>query len=211
MSVTPETIRILTADDHPLVREGIVALLSTTSDMQLVAEASSGQEAVEQFRRHRPDITLMDIQMPDMSGIDAIIAIRSEFPNARIIVLTTYRGDVLAQRALKAGAHSYLLKTQVRKDLMETIRAVHSGHKRINAEVAMGLAQHTTEEALSVRELKVLELIADGNSNKHIARELHIAEGTVKSHVKSILAKLQANDRTHAVALGLERGIIGVC
>ena len=207
---TVQRIRVLTADDHPLVREGVVALLSTAPDIEMVGEAANGLEALELFRALKPDITLMDMQMPGMSGIDAIIAIRTECPVARVIVLTTYSGDVLAQRALKAGAHSYLLKSQVRRDLVETIRSVNAGQRRITPEIAMELAQHAMEDGLSVRELRVLELIATGNSNKHIARALDIAEGTVKSHVKSILSKLQANDRTHAVTLGMSRGIIGV-
>jgi DNA-binding NarL/FixJ family response regulator len=176
------SIRILSVDDHPLVREGVAALITSTSDIELAGEAATGREAIEQFRRIRPDVTLMDLQMPDMNGIEAIAAIRSESRNARIIVLTTYQGDVMAQRALKAGAQAYLLKSKVRNDLLETIRAVHSGQRRINPEVAMQLAQHTTEDALSAREVAVLELIATGNSNKHVARELSITEGTVKSH-----------------------------
>jgi len=174
----------------------------------LVAEASNGREAIEQFRSHRPDITLMDLQMPDMSGIDAIIAIRSEFPDARIIVLTTYAGDVLCKRAIRAGARAYILKGNVRKDLLDTIRAVRAGKKLIHAEVATELAIHGTDDALSEREIEVLSLIAAGNSNKLIADQLNISEDTVKGHIKRILSKLGANDRTHAVTVGLKRGII---
>jgi DNA-binding NarL/FixJ family response regulator len=195
-------------DDHPLLREGIAALIANTTDMKLVAEAANGHEALEQFRAHRPDVTLMDLQMPGMSGIDAIIAIRSEYPAARIIVLTTYAGDVLARRALKAGAQAYLLKSHVRKDLLDTIRAVNVGQKRIDPEVAVELAGHTLDDGLTQRETEVLALIAAGNSNKLIGDQLSISEETTKSHVKNITAKLGANDRTHAVTLGLQRGII---
>lgn len=201
-------IRILAVDDHALLRKGIRALVSAEPDMQLVAEASNGREAIAEFKKHLPDITLMDLQMPEMSGIECIIAIRSDFPSARIIVLTTYPGDVQVVRALKAGARGYLLKGQVNKDLPEVIRAVHSGQKRIPPEVAMELAEHTAEDDLSSREIEVLRLIADGNANKEIAGKLCIAEETVKSHIANILAKLQANDRTHAVTTALKRGII---
>jgi DNA-binding NarL/FixJ family response regulator len=201
-------IRILTADDHALLRQGIAALVAIEPDMELVAQASTGREAIEQFRRQQPDITLMDLQMPDISGIEAIIAIRSEFPNARIVVLTTYSGDVQVVRALKAGARGYLLKGNVHTDLLETIRAVHAGGKRIPPEVAAELAGHTGEEQLTTRELGILKLIAKGNANKEIAAQLSIAEDTVKSHVGNILEKLAANDRTHAVTIGLKRGII---
>jgi len=201
-------IRILTVDDHPLLREGIAALVSAESDMKLVAEASNGKDAIEQFRLHRPDVTLMDLQMPGLNGIEAIIAIRTEFHNARIIVLTTYTGDVQVLRALKAGARAYILKGHVHRELLDTIRVVHAGQKRIPPEVAAALADHSTEEALSLREIDVLRLIASGNANKEIAAQLSIAEETVKSHVTNILAKLGANDRTHAVTLALKRGII---
>jgi len=200
-------IRVLSVDDHPLLREGIAALLENHGDMELVAEASDGREALEQFRRHRPDITLMDLQMPQMSGIDAMSAIRAEFPDARIIVLTTHAGDVQVSRALKAGARAYLLKGMLRKELLDTIRAVHAGQKRLSSEVAAEIAEHATDEALSPREVGVLRLVAGGNANKEIAAQLSLTEETVKSHLRSILAKLGANDRTHAVAIGLKRGI----
>jgi DNA-binding NarL/FixJ family response regulator len=200
-------IRILTVDDHPLLREGIAALINAESDMQLIAEGANGREAIELFRLHRPDVTLMDMQMPDVNGIEAIIAIRSEFPNARIVVLTTYTGDVQALRALKAGARAYLLKGRVHRELLEIIRAVHSGQKRIPPEVAADLAEHSTDDHLTAREIDVLRLIAAGNANKEIAVQLSIAEETVKSHITSILSKLGANDRTHAVAIGLKRGV----
>jgi DNA-binding NarL/FixJ family response regulator len=202
------SIRILTVDDHALLRNGIRRLISVESDMELVAEASSGREAVEQFRTHQPDIALMDLQMPDMNGIEAIIAIRGEFPDARIIVLSTYSGDVQVVRALKAGARAYLLKGSVNRELLSTIRAVHAGQKHIPAELASDLAEHTGEDQLSAREIEVLRLIADGNANKEIAARLDLAEDTVKRHVTNILSKLGANDRTHAVTIGLSRGII---
>ena len=201
-------IRILTVDDHPLLREGIAALVNAESDMESVAEASNGQEALEKFRLHRPDVTLMDLQMPALNGIEAIIGIRREFSNARIIVLTTYTGDVQVLRALKAGARAYILKGHVHRELLDTIRAVHTGQKRIPPEIAAELAAHAAEEDLSSREIEVLRLIAAGNANKQIAGQLSIAEETVKSHVTNILAKLGANDRTHAVTIGLKRGII---
>jgi DNA-binding NarL/FixJ family response regulator len=201
-------IRVLAVDDHALLREGIAALVNAESDMKLTAEASNGQEAIERFRLHRPDVTLMDLQMPVMNGIEAIIGIRSEFPEARIIVLTTYVGDVQALRALKAGARGYVLKGRVPRELLDTIRAVHAGQKRIPPEVAAELAEHAVEDELSSRELDVLQLIASGNANKEIAVRLSIVEDTVKSHVTNILAKLGANDRTHAVTIGLKRGII---
>ena len=208
MDGNPKRIRVLAVDDHPLLREGIAALIANQPDIELVGEASSGHEAIEKVRSLRPDVTLMDLQMPGMSGMDAIIAIRSEHPAARIVVLTTYGGDALAERALKAGAQAYVLKGLVRKDLLETIRVVHAGSKRISPEVAAELASHTGEAGLSAREIEVLSLVAVGQSNKIIAAQLFISEATAKGHVKSILAKLGANDRTHAVTLALRRGII---
>jgi DNA-binding NarL/FixJ family response regulator len=201
-------IGVLSVDDHPLLRQGIAALVNAESDMKLVAEAANGQEAIEKFRLHRPDVTLMDLQMPALNGIEAIIGIRSEFPNARIVVLTTYTGDVQVLRALKAGARGYILKGHVRRELLDTIRAVHAGQKRIPPEVAAELADHATDEDLTSRELDVLRLIAAGNANKAIAGQLSITDETVKSHITNILAKLGANDRTHAVAIALKRGII---
>src|SRR5579864_502932 len=208
MSAEGGSIRILVVDDHSLVREGIATFIAGQPDMRLVAEASNGREAIHQFREHRPDVTLMDLQMPEMNGLDAIIAIRNEFCEARIIVLYTYSGDVQVVRALKAGARGYLLKGSVNKELLATIRAVHAGQKRIPAELASGLAEHTGEDQLSEREMEVLRLIAAGNANKEIAAQLGLAEDTVKRHVTNILSKLGANDRTHAVTIGLKRGII---
>ena len=208
MSSAPKLIRILSVDDHPLLREGIAALVNAEADMKLVAEASNGQEAIEQFRLHRPDVTLMDLQMPGFNGIEAIIDIHNEFPNARIIVLTTYTGDVQVLRALRAGARGYILKGHVHRELLEAIRAVHAGKKRIPPEVAAELADHATEENLSSREIDVLRLIASGNANKIIADQLSISEETVKTHVTNILSKLGANDRTHAVMIAVKRGII---
>ncbi len=201
-------IRVLTVDDHPLLREGIAALIGTQSDMQLIGEASNGREALEQFRNHRPDITLMDLQMPEVSGIDAISAIRAEFTDARIIVLTTHSGDFQVSRALKAGVRAYLLKGLLREELLGTIRAVHVGQKRLSAEIAAEIAEHATDDVLTAREIDVLRLIAKGKANKEIAGGLSLAEETVKVHVKNILAKLGVNDRTHAVTVGLKRGII---
>ena len=208
MNIGPNLIRILAVDDHPMLREGIASLVASQSDMALVAEASTGREALEQFRNHQPDLTLMDLQMPDMDGIEAMVAIRDEFPEARIIVLTTYKGDVQVLRALKAGARAYLLKGLLRKELLETIRAVYAGQKRIPPEVAAVLADHAVDEALTAREIDVLRLIAGGNANKLIADQLSITEETVKGYVKSILSKLGASDRTHAVTVALKRGII---
>ena len=208
MNTGPNLIRILAVDDHPMLREGIASLVASQSDMELVAEASTGREALEQFRNYRPDLTLMDLQMPDMDGIEAMAAIRDEFPEARIIVLTTYKGDVQILRALKAGARAYLLKGLLRKELLETIRAVHRGEKRISPEVAAVLADHVVDEPLTSREIDVLRLIAGGTANKLIGDRLSITEETVKGYVKSILSKLGASDRTHAVTVALKRGII---
>jgi DNA-binding NarL/FixJ family response regulator len=204
----PSLIRILTVDDHPLLRSGIETLVNAEADMKLVAEASNGQQAIELYRLHRPDVTLMDLQMPEVSGAEAIAEIQSEFRDARIIVLTTYRGDAQILRALKAGARAYLLKSQLHRELLETIRAVHAGQKRIPPDIAAELAEHATDDALSSREIDVLRLIAAGNSNKLIADQLSIGEATVKSHVANILSKLSANDRAHAVTIGLKRGMI---
>ena len=203
-------IRILSVDDHQLLREGIAAVLEGQSDMTLVGQASNGREAIESFRQHRPDVTLMDLRMPDMSGIEAITAIRSDFPTARIIVLTTYAGDVQAAGALRAGASGYLLKNLVRKELLETIRAVHAGKRRVPPEIATDIAEHVADDALTEREVEVLRRVAAGKSNKMIAAELDISEGTVKTHMKSILPKLDASDRTHAVMIALKRGILDV-
>src|SRR5271169_3064180 len=210
MSGEPRLIRILTVDDHALLREGIAALLNAEPDMKLVAEASNGKEAIEKFRSHRPDVTLMDLQMPGLNGIEAIIKIRSEFPNARIIVLTTYTGDVQVVRALEAGARGYILKGNVHRELPQTIRAVDAGQRRIPDEIATDLAMHLADDRLTVREIEVLRLIATGNSNKMIADQLFIAEATVKGHVTNIISKLGANDRTHAVTIGLQRGIVEI-
>jgi DNA-binding NarL/FixJ family response regulator len=208
MNAPLSPIRILLADDHPVLRQGIQALAADERDMQFVAEAATGREAIEQFRKHRPDITLMDLQMPDMNGTDAMIAIRNEFPDARFIILTTYAGDVQISRALKAGARAYLIKSFLRKELLDTIRAVHAGQKRIPSDVAAQVADHIADDSLTFREIEVLKLIAAGNANKLIADQLSITEETVKGHVKNILSKLSANDRTHAVTIGLKRGII---
>jgi DNA-binding NarL/FixJ family response regulator len=201
-------IRILTVDDHQLLREGIAAVLDGQGDMTIVGQAGNGHEAIESFRRLRPDVTLMDLRMPDMSGLEAILAIRKEFPQARIIVLTTYAGDAQAAAALKAGASGYLLKNLVRKELIDTIRIVHGGKRRIPPEIATEIAEHVADDALSEREIEVLRRVAAGKSNKLIAAELDIAEGTVKTHMKSILPKLDASDRTHAVMIALKRGIL---
>jgi DNA-binding NarL/FixJ family response regulator len=208
MSSAPGLIRILTVDDHPLLREGIAVLVKSEADMKLVAEASNGEEAIEKFRLHRPDVTLMDLQMPSLNGTEAINRIRNEFPNAKIIVLSTYSGDVQVLRAIKAGARGYILKGHVGRELLEAIRSVHAGHKRIPPEIAAELADHAGDDALSSREMEVLRLIASGNSNKQIADKLSIGETTVKSHITNILSKLGANDRAHAVTIGLQRGII---
>ena len=203
-------IRILIVDDHPVLREGIAAVLASETDMVLVAEAANGRDAVEQFRAHRPDVTLMDIQMPVMNGTDAILAIRKDYPDARIIVLTTYSGDAQAVRAFKAGASGYLLKSMLRKELVETIRSVHGGRKRIPPEIAVEMAEHHTDDALTEREIEVLRQVAAGNANKVVALRLAISEETVKAHMRSILSKLGANDRTHAVTIALKRGIIEI-
>lgn len=208
MSEASAVIRILAVDDHPLIREGIAHLIARESDMQLVAEAESGREAIRQFREHRPDMALMDLQMPEMSGLDAIITIRKEFPEARIIVLTTFPGDAQVLRALKAGAQAYLLKTTLNTELRQTIRAVYAGRKSLSAEVSYELAEHATDDALTAAEIRVLRLIAAGNANKEIAAQLSISEETVKGQVSRILSKLGAKDRTHAVVIGLKRGVI---
>jgi DNA-binding NarL/FixJ family response regulator len=208
MTTDANPIRILLVDDHQLLRQGVSGLLADQPDMQLVGEASNGFEAIEQFRKHRPDITLLDLQMPELNGLDALIAIRAEFSEARVIILTTYRGDMQALRALKAGARAYLLKSLLRRELLDTIRAVHKGQKRIPPEVAAELAEHAADDHLTSREIEVLRLIAAGKANKLVASDLSITEETVKGHVKSILSKLGASDRTHAVTIALKRGII---
>jgi DNA-binding NarL/FixJ family response regulator len=210
MSGESKPIRILAVDDHPLVRQGIASLVGVQPDMALVAEASNGHDAIQQYRAQRPDVTLMDLQMPEMNGIDAIIAIRNDFPEARIIVLTTYVGDVQILRALKAGARAYLLKNLLHKELLETIRAVYSGKKNLSPDASYQLAEHATDDALSPGEISVLQLIAAGNANKQIADQLSITEETVKGRVKNILSKLGANDRTHAATIGIKRGIIEI-
>ena len=202
------SIRILSVDDHPLLREGIAMLIENQPDMVLVAQASTGNEAIQQFREHRPDVTLMDLRLPDMSGIDALITIRTESPDACVVMLTTYEGDVEIQRALQAGARGYLLKTTPAKELVEVIRQTYAGKKRIPAEVAAQLAEHMGEEALTAREIEVLKHLAEGNRNKDIADRLFISEETVKVHIKHIMEKLGANDRTQAVAIAVRRGII---
>jgi DNA-binding NarL/FixJ family response regulator len=206
--VASEPIRILAVDDHPLFRSGIAALVGTQPDMSLVAEAANGREAIHQFRLHRPDITLMDLQMPEMTGLDAMVAIRGEFPEAKVIVLTTYTGDVQVLRAMKTGARAYLLKSLLDKELLDTIRAVHAGKKSISPEASFELAEHATDELLTPAEVVVLRLIAAGNANKEIAAQLSVTEETIKGRVKNILSKLRANDRTHAAMIGIKRGII---
>ena len=208
MSDDTKQIRIMTVDDHPVLRQGIAALIADERDMTLVAEATNGREAIQQFRAHLPDVTLMDLQMPEMNGLDAMIAIRGEFADARIIILTTYTGDVQARRALQAGARAYLLKNSLHKELLDTIRAVHAGRKNHSPEVSFELAEHVAEDSLSPLEVRVLRLIAQGNSNKGIAARLSVSEDSVKGHVRNILSKLGANDRTHAAMIGVKRGII---
>jgi DNA-binding NarL/FixJ family response regulator len=208
VSYDPKSIRILTVDDHPIVRNGIAGLLEDQADLLLVGEASNGREAIQQFRAHRPDVILMDLQMPEMSGVDAIIAIRDEFPQARIIVLTTYTGDVQVVRALKAGAQGYLIKNLLHKELLDAIRKVHAGKKIVSQELTGEVVSHAADDSLTPAEIAVLRLIADGNANKQIASQLSISEETVKSRVKNILSKLGANDRTQAVTIALKRGII---
>jgi DNA-binding NarL/FixJ family response regulator len=203
-----DQIRILSVDDHPLVREGIATVINGQPDMQVVAQACSGCEAIQRFGEHRPDVTIMDLRLPDMSGIDAMIAIRSEFPEARFIILTTFSGDVEIQRALEAGAHAYVLKSMPPRELVEVIRQVHAGKKKIPSEIAAHLAEHYSDEPLTGREVEILRQLAGGNRNRDIAERLFIAEETVKAHIKHIMAKLGANDRTQAVAIGVRRGII---
>ena len=208
MSDDSKQIRILAVDDHPLLRQGIAGLIADESDMTLVAEAANGREAIQQFRTHRPDITLMDLQMPEINGLDAMVTILGEFPDARIIVLTTYSGDVQALRAIKAGARAYLLKNSLFRELLGAIRDVHSGRRTLSPEVSFQFAEHSAEESLTPVEVRVLRLIADGNTNKEIAALLSVTEDAVKGQVRSILSKLGANDRTHAAMIGLKRGII---
>jgi DNA-binding NarL/FixJ family response regulator len=208
MNTSSSQIRILAVDDHPIVRQGIAGLIAIQTDMVLVGEASNGRDAIQQFRTHHPDITLMDLQMPEMNGIDALIAIRNEFPDAKVIVLTTYIGDTQILRALKAGAQAYLLKNTLHKELLDTIRAVHAGRKTLSPEASFQVAEHATDDPLTPAEILVLRMIAAGNANKQIADQLSITEETVKSRVKNILSKLGANDRTHAAMIGLKRGII---
>ena len=201
-------IRLLAADDHPMLREGLAAVLSAQSDMVLVGEAHNGDEAVEAFRRLRPDVTLMDLQMPEMGGVEAISKIRHEDPKARIIVLTTYSGDVQAMRAMKAGAAGYLLKSSMRKELLEAIRAVHAGRRYLPPEIANAIALHAVDDTLSEREIATLRLVAEGKANKQIARELSLSEDTVKTHLKNVFTKLDVDDRTHAVTVAVRRGIL---
>ena len=203
-----DQIRIFCVDDHPLLRQGIAAIINNQSDMQLVAEAATGREAIQMYREHKPDVTLMDLRLPDISGIDSLIAIRTEFPEARIIMLTTFEGDVEIQRSLEAGARGYLLKSMPPNELVEVIRQVNAGKKRIPAELAAQLAEHLGDEALTEREIEVLQHIARGNRNRDIAKQLFISEETVKVHIKHIMEKLRANDRTQAVAIAVRRGII---
>ena len=208
MSNDPARIRILCVDDHPVVLQGISGFINVQPDMEVVAEAADGRAAIEQFRKHRPDITLLDLQMPEMSGFDALGTIRGEFPDARVIVLTTYTGDVQALRAIKAGARGYLLKNALHKELLESIRAVHNGRKAVSPDISFDLADHATDDALTAAEIRVLRLISAGNANKEIAAKLTLSEETVKKQVRNILSKLGAKDRTHAAMIGFRRGII---
>jgi DNA-binding NarL/FixJ family response regulator len=210
MSAETSPIRILVVDDYPIVRQGVVGLVGGQPDMSIVGQASNGREAIQQFRAHHPDVVLMDLQMPEMNGLDALMAIRDEAPEARIIVLTTYAGDAQVLRAIKAGARGYLLKSALHRELLETVRAVHAGKKSVSAEVAYELAEHATDDALTPAEVRVLRLIAEGNANKEIAEQLSVSEETVKGQVRNILSKLGAKDRTHAAMIGLKRGIIEV-
>jgi DNA-binding NarL/FixJ family response regulator len=210
MSAEASPIRILVVDDHPVVRQGVAGLVGGHPDMRVVGEASNGREAIQQFRAHHPDVVLMDLQMPEMNGLDALMAIRDEAPEARIIVLTTYAGDAQVLRAIKAGARGYLLKSALHRELLDTIRAVHAGKKSLSAEVSYELAEHATDDVLTPAELRVLRLIAEGNANKEIAEQLSVSEETVKGQVRNILSKLGAKDRTHAAMIGLKRGIIEV-
>jgi DNA-binding NarL/FixJ family response regulator len=203
-------IRILAVDDHPMIRDGLSAMIAVQPDMQLIAEAGTGREAIDLYRLHRPDITLMDLRLPDMHGVDAITTIRESFPQARIIVLTTYLGDVQATRAFKAGAQGYLMKASLRKELVEAIRAVHAGRRRLPAEVASEIAEYSNDDSLTLREIQVLQGVAAGNSNKIVAANLKISEDTVKTHMRSILTKLGATDRTHAVIIALKRGFLNI-
>lgn len=205
---TLRTIRVLTVDDHPLLRTGVADTINAQSDMTVVAEGTNGEEAISLYRQHRPDVTLMDLRLPKKNGVDAIVAIREEFPAARIVVLTTYSGDIQALRALKAGAVGYLLKSMPRAELLETIRSVHAGHRRIPQEVASEMAEHAADDALTEREIEVLRHVSAGNSNRIIGAELNLSEQTVKGHLRSILSKLGANDRTHAVMIAIKRGFI---
>jgi DNA-binding NarL/FixJ family response regulator len=210
MSAEASPIRILVVDDHPVVRQGVAGLVGGDPNMRVVGEASNGREAIQQFRAHHPDVVLMDLQMPEMNGLDALMAIRDEAPEARIIVLTTYAGDAQVLRAIKAGARGYLLKSALHRELLETIRAVHAGKKSLSAEVSYELAEHASDDVMTPAEIRVLRLIAEGNANKEIAEQLSVSEETVKGQVRNILSKLGAKDRTHAAMIGLKRGIIEV-
>jgi DNA-binding NarL/FixJ family response regulator len=210
MSGGSSPIRVLVVDDHPIVRDGIAGLIAVQPDMTLVGQAGNGREAIQQVRTHRPDVTLMDLQMPEMNGLDALIAIRTEFPEARVIMLTTYEGDAHILRALKAGAQGYLLKNTLHSDLLRTVRAVHAGKRSLSPEASFQIAEHMSDDALTPAEIAVLRLIAAGNANKEIADQLGVTEDTVKGRVKSILSKLGASDRTHAAIIGVKRGIIDV-